>query len=207
MTKNEGIIGLVDEIKPAGEKEVFGEIKKITIKATKGIRLPTLSGDRVIVYNEALSNQLYGRHFGEMSGGRDYLNLYESCLLLDEKRIVVVDSKEKNIDSDSLHGYANRLNKSFGLNYVVYRDLRLTRGLVARSGLKFGSEFVVYAGGKSPGKSHSKTMVKVLPESKRLNINDITLSSRLATNVRKKMIFAIVTERGPVYYEVSRAKL
>jgi tRNA-intron endonuclease, archaea type len=196
----------MDEIKPADETEVFGGIRQITIKAAKGVSLPTLSGDRVIVYNESLANQLYDRHFGEMSGGRNYLNLYESCLLLDEGRIIVVDSKGVNIDSESLHSYANRLNKSFGLNYAVFRDLRLTRGLVTRSGLKFGSEFVVYDEGKSPGKNHSKTMIKVLPESKRLNINDITLSSRLATNVRKKMVFAIVTERGPVYYEVSRAK-
>jgi len=46
-----------------------------------------------------------------------------------------------------------------------------------------------------------------MPETARIDYNEITRAARLATNVKKKMVFASVTERGPVYYEVSRAKL
>jgi tRNA splicing endonuclease len=50
-------------------------------------------------------------------------------------------------------------------------------------------------------------MVHAMPEGARLDYSEFTRAARLATNVKKKMLFATVTERGPVYYEISRAKL
>jgi tRNA-intron endonuclease len=78
------------------------------------------------------------------------------------------------------------------------------RGYLVKSGLKFGVDFVVYARGKVPGKDHSKWMIHVVPESIRIDFAELTRAARLATNVKKRILFAIVTERGPVYYEVRR---
>ncbi len=158
-----------------------------------------LSGDRVIVEEQTRANQLYERSFGEMKRGKLYLNLYEALLLAEEGKIGIGESV--------LRKRGKELNEGFEMKYEVFRDLRATRGLVVKSGIKFGCDFVVYARGKKPGKSHSRWMLHVVPESARLDYAEITRAARLATNVKKRMLFASVTERGPVYYEVSRAKL
>jgi len=135
-----------------------------------------------------------------MKKGSLYLNLYEACLLLEDGKLEVFSKGEKL-------RLGEELNEGFGMKYEVFRDLRATKGLIVRSGIKFGCDFVVYPPGKTVGKSHSKWMLHVMPETARIDYNEITRAARLATNVKKKMVFASVTERGPVYYEVSRAKL
>jgi len=189
------------------EEEVFGgiEIKVIKGRKSQAAEGPLLSGDRVVVTDHTLASQLFNKSFGDMKRNKVYLNLYEACLLVDEGKLDISD-KGKSVDLRGLLNKGKRLDKDFAMKYDVFRDLRMSRGYVTKSGIKFGADFVVYDRGKSPGKAHSKWMVKVVPEIARMNLNDITLAARLATNVKKRMIYAVVTERGPVYYEVARAK-
>jgi len=197
-----------EKVPKASKKEVFGDIKKVIIKGKgKEEKKPTLSGDRVIIHEEVLSSQLYNKNFGELKKERLYLNLYEACLLLDENKIQVFDKNGKEITLKKLIKVGEKLNKNFEMKYDVFRDLRLSRGYVVKSGVKFGCDFVVYDRGKSPGGGHSKWMVHVIPEIIKIDFNEMTRAARLATNVKKKMIFSVVTERGPVYYEIGRTKM
>ncbi|MBN2518559.1 MAG: tRNA-intron lyase [Candidatus Altiarchaeota archaeon] len=190
------------------EKEVFGDIKRVIIRGKSSeSKKPTLSGDRVIVYDTTLSSKLNSKNFGDLKKNSLYLSLYEAYLFLDENKLRVFDKSGKEIDVKGLMRMGESLNENFGMKYDVYRDLRLNRGYVVKSGLKFGCDFVVYDKGKNPGSGHSKWMVQVIPEVLRVDFNEITRAARLATNVKKSMIFAIVTERGPVYYQIGRKKM
>lgn len=187
--------------------KILKGIKKTVIRGKKsGDRPPMLSGDKVIVYDEKLSGQLLSRFFGEIKGKILYLNLYEACLLLDEEKIEL-ESEGDKMNLKRLLVYAEKINECFSMKYDVYKDLRSVRGYIVKSGIKFGCDFVAYARGKSPGKDHSKWMVHVVSESARIDYSEITRAARLASNVKKKMLFASVTERGPVYYEISHARL
>ena len=197
-----------EKIPKVSKKEVFGDIRKVIIKGKgKDEKKPALSGDRVIIHDEVISSKLYNKNFGELKKERVYLNLYEACLLLDENKIQVFDKNGKEISLKKLINVGEKFNDDFEMKYDVFRDLRLSRGYVVKSGLKFGCDFVVYDRGKSPGTGHSKWMVQVVPEVARVGLNEITRAARLATSVKKKMIFSIVTERGPVYYEIGRTKM
>lgn len=183
-------------------------VKKTMIKGRKKVvQGALLSGDRVIVHDQKIAAQLMSRSFGEPKKNQLYLNLYEACLLTEEKKLAVRDEHGEKISLGDLIGAGECINEGFGMKYDVFRDLRVARGYIVKSGIKFGCDFVVYPRGKTPANSHSKWMVHVMPESARIDYAEITRSARLAANVKKGMLFATVTERGPVYYEITRAKL
>jgi tRNA-intron endonuclease len=183
-------------------------VRKTVIKARKKRDLEAvLSGDRVMVYDGRLASQLASRSFGEMKGAALYLNLYEACLLAEDGKLRVYDKGSEKLAFKDLAETGERMNEGFGMKYDVFKDLRLARGYVVKSGIKFGCDFVVYPRGKTPANSHSKWMIHVMPESARLDYSEITRAARLATNVKKSMLFATVTERGPVYYEVSHVRM
>lgn len=185
----------------------MSKVKKTVIKGRKSAELrPILSGDRVIVFDPKKAAQLAGRAYGESRKGLLYLSLYEACLLVEDGKLDVYKGGKK-LSLKKLVDAGQALNEGFRMKYEVFKDLRLARGYVVKSGIKFGCDFVVYARGKKPGKGHSKWMLHVMPESARIDYAEFTRAARLATNVKKRMLFASVTERGPVYYEVGRAKL
>jgi len=183
-------------------------VKKTVIRAKKKRDLAAvLSGDRVIVHDNKLASQFVSRSFGEMKGVALYLNLYEACLLAEDGKLRVCDEGGERLSPKDLSKAGECMNDGFCMKYDVFRDLRLARGYVVKSGIKFGCDFVVYPRGKTPANSHSKWMVHVMPESARLDYSEITRAARLATNVKKSMLFATVTERGPVYYGVSHVRM
>lgn len=181
-------------------------LKKILIKGKGSKEDAVLSGDRVIIHDEKLADRLLSKSIGEKKGKKSYLNLYEACLLVEDGKLEVFDNKKK-LSLKKLMAIGEQFNEGFAMKYEVYSDLRLGKGYIVKSGIKFGCDFVVYARGKKPGSGHSKWMVHVMPEGARVDYSEITRAARLATNVKKSMLFASVTERGPVYYEISRAKL
>lgn len=159
------------------------------------------------LFDDKLSSQLAERSIGENSRDGYLLNLYEACMLVEEKKLDVYDADDKKLGVSDLMHAGLLINPSFLIKYEVFKDLRLGRGYIVRPGIKFGSDFAVYARGKKPGKSHSKWMVHVIEESAKTDYVELTRAARLAANVKKMMVFATVTDRGPVYYEFSRIKL
>lgn len=192
--------------KPAKQKPKKGMTKVVIRGKSSQQPLAELSGDRVIVYDQKVASQLIARSYGESEGQKLYLSLYEACLLSEEGKITVA-GKGKPLKPKDLMAKGESINDGFGMKYAVFKDLRLNRGYVVKSGIKFGCDFAAYPRGKTPANAHSRWMVHVMPESARLDYSEITRAARLATNVKKSMLFATVTERGPVYYEITRAKM
>lgn len=150
-------------------------------------------------------------NYGKQLGGRLELALVEALLLLKRGRIKIFHN-DKPIDFQYLYDHATRLDKRFPHKYRVYEDLR-ERGLLVRTGFKFGCDYRVYERGvqlkKGPksAKEHTKWIVFTVPEDFTMSFQELSRSVRLAHNIRARMLWAIVDNEGDcTYYQITRHK-
>ncbi|MDH7510594.1 MAG: tRNA-intron lyase [Methanolinea sp.] len=106
------------------------------------------------------------------------------------------------MDPDTFARTVRESDVEFPEKMEVYEDLR-RKGLVPRTGYKFGHHFRVYTGRKI----HSEMLVQALPGSAALPMSSISRSVRLAHSVKKKMLFACIHNGGIRYVEFARIKL
>jgi tRNA-intron endonuclease len=149
--------------------------------------------------------------FGKEIDNRLELALTEACLLVKRGAIRVLKD-EAEIGFDELYKHACKIDKRFVEKYRIYEELR-ERGLLVRTGLKFGCDFRVYDRGvklkRGPkgAREHTKWIVYCIPEDYTCAFQDLSRSVRLAHNIRAKMLWAIVDNEGDVtYYEIVRRK-
>ena len=166
--------------------------------------------ERIIVPKEPQANQIHqhGAVGKPLSGGRLQLAPVEALYLLDNGDLRVVDEESKEeLGFEELSSILGEEDPKLLLKYRVYKDLK-SRGLVVKTGLKYGSHYRVYERGETPGTSHSPYLVHAISENAELSPPDIARAVRLAQGVRKKMIFAVVDNEGDVtYYSLEREKL
>jgi len=170
----------------------------------------TLDESKVIVIDKW--QQVYEPgYFGKEISGRLELALVEACLLLKRGRINVLKGGKK-LTFKELYDHAASLDKRFPERYRVYEDLR-ERGLLVRTGFKFGCDFRVYERGvqlkKGPksAKEHTKWIVFCVPEDYTMSFQELSRSVRLAHNIRARMLWAIVDNEGDTtFYQITRHK-
>lgn len=192
-----------------GVEEAKEEEEKDDEKRQKKVRLPgILRGDKVFI-SEGL--EFYEKNgFGDPAeGGGIEICPEEALYLLEKKRITVLAEGEE-LDFDSLLGRFRQLYADVYIRYQVFRDLR-DRGLVVRSGLKYGTHFRVYERGVRPKKGvrapweHAKYLVHAISEGQTYAIPELARFVRLAHSVKKKLWLAIVDGEGDVtYYQIIR---
>ncbi len=169
-----------------------------------------LEEDKVLAWDKW--QQVYEPGFyGKQLGDRLELALVEACILLKRGRIRVL--KDGNsMTFQQLYEHAASLDKRFPHRYRVYEDLR-ERGLLVRTGFKFGVDFRVYERGvqlkKGPksAKEHTKWIVFCVPEDFTMSFQELSRSVRLAHNIRARMLWAIVDNEGDItFYQITRHK-
>ncbi|MBI2578556.1 MAG: tRNA-intron lyase [Candidatus Aenigmarchaeota archaeon] len=182
------------------EPEPFKEVVDTTLEENKAVAWKNFES----VYEPG--------YYGKILPDRLELALVEACLLLKRGRIRVFDSSKKQITFDELFRHSSALDKRFTERYRVYEDLR-ERGLLVRTGFKFGCDFRVYERGvqlkKGPksAKEHTKWIVFSVPEDFTMSFQELSRSVRLAHNIRARMLWAIVDNEGDVtYYAITRHK-
>ncbi|MDI6720884.1 MAG: tRNA-intron lyase [Candidatus Aenigmarchaeota archaeon] len=150
-------------------------------------------------------------YYGKQIGERLELALVEAALLLKRGRIAV-PREGRQMSFQELYEHAASLDKRFAERYRVYEDLR-ERGLLVRTGFKFGCDFRVYERGvqlkKGPksAKEHTKWIVFSVPEDYTMSFQELSRSVRLAHNIRARMLWAIVDNEGDcTYYSITRMK-
>ena len=86
----------------------------------------------------------------------------------------------------------------------VYAALR-ERGVVPKTGYKFGADFRTYADVESVANlTHSELLVRALPDEHAFAPRDLALDVRLAGGVRKRMVFALTGEGDITWLEAGR---
>ncbi|MCS7107477.1 MAG: tRNA-intron lyase [Acidilobaceae archaeon] len=125
------------------------------------------------------------------------LSLPEALYLAERGELEVLDEKGEEVSLERLRELVNSTRRGAAV-YAVYKDLR-SSGLVVRSGLKFGADFIVYRLG--PGLEHAPYIVHVSEEGERVDPADIVRASRVGHSVRKSFVMAF-PRRGRTEYLV-----
>lgn len=154
---------------------------------------------------------LLEKSYGKQLGSRLELSFVEALYLLDKGRLAL-SKDSKRIPFQKLLEYALKKDKRIHERYVVYKDLR-ERGLVVKTGFKFGCDFRVYQRGvgvkRGPKKAgeHTKWVVYCVPEDYRCSFQELSRAVRLAHSIRATMLWAVVDSDSDVtFFEIVRKK-
>lgn len=144
--------------------------------------------DRAIVWDPALAAALNGEAFlGRPLGTALQLSLTEALWLAESAGLGLRDGAGgKSLAPAELAKRGADLQREFALRYVAYKALR-ARGLVVKTGFKYGTHFRAYTG--DPDKGHAEYLVHALPEGFTCPWPDIAGVVRLAHSVRKMLLF------------------
>ncbi|QLD86020.1 tRNA-intron lyase [Natronomonas halophila] len=181
------------------DEPVAGESSMAFDGSTQGHLLE----DRVLCWEPP--TDLYERGFYGQQMGRDddtlQLSLLEATYLAETGHLNVDGGAEALLN----RGRAVE-GERFDRRLTVYRELR-ERGLVPKTGFKFGADFRTYADVESVEElGHSELLIRVLPADEILSPRDLALDVRLAHGVRKEMVYALVDGNGDMRW-VSVARL
>lgn len=167
--------------------------------------MPQLFGERIIVTEKEAVEELEKRGYGEREGETLLLSPEEALYMVEKKlEFPIKSDKGRKMSYEALMKHFQKKDKEFPMKYLVYRDIR-DRGFVIKTGFKFGSHFRVYSRGDKPGKGHAIWLVHCVPEEYTAEFPVISRAVRLAQNVRKKMIYAVVDKEGDItYYKIER---
>ncbi|HDS46160.1 MAG TPA: tRNA-intron lyase [Methanomicrobia archaeon] len=204
--RKEPIIAVVDD-----ESDVtYYEVRELPLEwgekreAREGIAGPEKEGgaislleDKVVVWDTQLAEHLHVTAFyGNLTKEkRLLLSLIEAAYLI---RTGVLAA-----DSEQFGAHAALVDREFQSKYQIYADLR-DRGLVPKTGYKFGTHFRVYRGAQQ---THSTELIHVLPETHVFSLPALARAVRLAHGVKKRMIFAFIAGERRLYVGVGRKKL
>ena len=184
-----------------------GSMPPLEVEAKPGAA--TLLADRVIVWDERISIQLHERGFyGNMlDEKRLQISLVEAAYLMSGHGLEIRDPKTN--EPLTLEGFiaeARRIEPAFEGKLKLYEDLR-EKGLVAKTGFKFGSHFRAYEKIESVKKiPHSLYLVDYVDSGHVFDLPGLSRSVRLANSVRKEMVFAYEDD-GIQYFSLGRIKL
>jgi tRNA-intron endonuclease len=194
----------------AWEEEEKGKHVTVEEEHPKEVVDAKLEGDKVIVWT-GVDKVYEPGYYGKQIGERLELALVEACLLLKRGRIRVMKDNAA-LTFQELFDIAQSLDARFVNRYRVYEDLR-ERGLLVRTGFKFGCDFRVYERGvqlkKGPksAREHTKWIVFSVPEDFTQSFQELSRAVRLAHNIRARMLWAVVDNEGDcTYYQITRHK-
>ena len=161
--------------------------------------------DRVMVFDEAGANRLYDHGFyGKRLGSALQLSLIEAAHLMERGRLEVYNIiSGRAVRPDRFKKRALKFQKDFDLRLKAYDDLR-SRGLVVKTGFKYGSHFRVYE--DDPDRSHARWLVHAVPEAYESTWPEISRAVRLAHGVKKEMLLARVADDRAEYMRLSRVR-
>lgn len=168
-----------------------------------------LSDTRVKVWDDEDAEKIHSeKYYGKVQDGYLELSPVEAYHLF-EREEIEIERDGQVLDDQELYEYFASNDDEFDFKYPVYSDLR-ERGLIVKSGFKFGAHFRVYPRGVNPYTSgskkqrqHTKWVVHAVPENETLSFQEMSRAVRLAQNIRATMLWAIVdSEEGVTYYEV-----
>ncbi|AMK13084.1 tRNA-intron endonuclease EndA [methanogenic archaeon mixed culture ISO4-G1] len=159
-----------------------------------------LAGDYVIVRDQTEGNQLYGKgNYGyPRSGGGVDLDMLEACLLVELGKLDVFDGK-KRLTFEDIFRLSSGLIEDFDILYIVYRDIRLGRGLVVKQ--ESGNyDLSVFGAGKRQSNSRPAYMLRAVSERSVLDISDSLEGAKETVERRKNLLYGVVDEEGDVTY-------
>lgn len=161
--------------------------------------------DRVLVMDEGKGSELYSQgFFGKKIGKTLQLSLIETVYLMAQGVVTIHHTGSgKKMTMGAFKKRAAQIQPDFELRLRAYQDLR-ERGLVVKTGFKYGSHFRVYDG--NPDGHHSKYLVHAVPWDYETIWPEMSRAVRLAHGVKKDILFARVTNKQVDYIRLRRVR-
>jgi len=153
------------------------------------------AGDRVVTEITSVFERYF---YGSMARNVVTLSLVEAVYLY-EAGILRLDVSAKELLEE-----ARRTEENFDIRYIFYRDLKKRR-FVVKTGFKFGSDFRVYEKVESANDlPHSTSLIKV---GEKMKASEMASHVRVASAVRKRMVFGFLKNGKPEYVFFERIKV
>jgi len=154
--------------------------------------------DRVVVTGEDAHALFELGYYGKLSGEKLQLSFLEAAYLIDTGLLKIRNVKTgRNIGKATFLKLARSRQPDFNERLKAYRDLR-GRGMVVKTGFKYGTHFRVYEG--DPSNHHARYLMHAVPEGYSSTWPEMSRAVRLAHGVRKEILFSRVTRRHGVQY-------
>ncbi len=159
--------------------------------------------DHVVTEDSDAARELYNQsRYGKITDTKVQLSLTEAMYLLEKGKIVLLDSRNKEIKPEAFTKKATRFCPDFRVRYAVFRDIR-DRGYIIKTALKFGADFRIYDRGVKPGEDHARWIVYPVHESEALTWYEFAAKNRVAHSTKKRLLIGVVDDEGDVsYWEV-----
>lgn len=160
--------------------------------------------DRVISEDSDAARELFNqsRYGIVLENKKVQFSLYEALYLMEKGKILIHDSKDKEMTFEAFLKKAKKLEPSFWVKYCVFKDIR-GRGYIIKTALKFGADFRVYDRGVKPGEDHARWIVYPVHEGSVLTWYEFAAKNRVAHSTKKRLLIGIVDEENSVtYYEI-----
>jgi tRNA-intron endonuclease len=159
----------------------------------------TLLGDRSMVWDAALARELQEQYVGRTFGDTVVqLSLMETAYVAGKGATLHRNGEELSREAFMVH--AREIQPDIERRLRAYKSLR-GKGLIPKTGFKFGSHFRVYR--RPIGEGHAPYLIHVLPEDFTSTWTEASRAVRLANSVRKEMVFARVGD-GIEYIRLKR---
>ncbi len=155
--------------------------------------------DRIFVYDaEDAENLRTLGYFGKTVGPFMQLSLVEGCYLASKGKLDVTGPSGEPMSDGELEAFSASVQDGFRIRLQVYDDLR-ERGLVAKSGFKYGNHFRAYT--ESPDDCHARYLVHAIKDGGIKTWPEVSKTVRLSGGVKKEILFGRVSENGIQYLE------
>ncbi len=206
-TRKELLLAVVDEegditfyqaerLEPKGE--ISGEPQ---FDAAEGLLLD----ECVLVFGDAQVEVMSKKgYYGKKVGKYLQLSFIEAAFLMDSGHLRLRSgSTGRPIGQDTFTKRAKAVQPDFRLRFAAFKDLK-ARGLVVKTGFKYGTHFRVYEG--DPAKHHAKYLVHAVPENYITIWAEISRAIRLAHGVKKEVLFCRVQSPNVCYIMLKRVR-
>jgi len=178
-----------------------GNVANQTYRKTTGLLL----ANRVILFHQDTGmtmhqNEFFGKPFAQGL----QLSLVEAAHLTKKRMLQVTTSQGNNIQGKNLLNKMNEQQPNLSFISIVYEDLK-NRKLIVKTGFKFGTHFRAYT--QKPNKTHAEYLIHAVNENDHVIWSELSRAVRLAHAVNKKMIFALVQNKGKSITYLSMSRL
>ena len=161
--------------------------------------------DRVIVFDEHQAELLHqNEFFGKPFGNGLQLSMIEAIYLMKKKVIDIIDvTTGRKLSLKKFKEIIQKSQLDINLRVAVFDDLK-KRGLIVKTGFKFGAHFRAYT--KKPDKTHAEYLIHVVDNKFKKMWAEISRAVRLAHSVNKEIMFARVEDKNIDYIKFGRLR-
>jgi len=180
--------------------DIKGKIKEHKFPTGRCVLLE----NRVIIFDKTLARILFEKEFFGKPFGEWLQISFVETLYLNKKGIIeITTSSGKKISKEKVKEIIPKKQPDITQKLYVFEDLK-KRGLIVKTGFKFGSHFRAYTRG--PDKTHAEYLIHVVNENFKGIWEEISRAVRLAHSVNKEICLAQTSKSKIDYIKFGRLR-